>query len=317
MRLFRFFSKKQPESAAGSDEFYSRAEHESAATRSRTKRGDASSKRQKVDAALPEKKRARRRLVGAVALVLALVIGLPMVLDSEPKPLTNELSIQIPSKNTVLPASTERLAPPHTVAPDAPASSNSAGLDAAEEIVQSTTSTGAAALSKKIPDDAKDGVKDKPAVHQTVPEVALIKPEKKLEPKPEPKTEKPVAKDVPHPVVAEKSNDSARAKAILEGNFDVASAHKPATTKSSESKPAESKSGKFVLQVAALASADKVSELRGKLSDAGIQSYTQKIATASGERIRIRVGPFASKDDAEKVRAKLGKIGLNGTLIPT
>ncbi|MGB6055671.1 MAG: SPOR domain-containing protein, partial [Burkholderiaceae bacterium] len=57
-------------------------------------------------------------------------------------------------------------------------------------------------------------------------------------------------------------------------------------------------------------------EVRGKLSEAGIASYTQKVATASGERIRIRVGPFASRDDAEKMRARLGKLGFNGTLVP-
>jgi DedD protein len=59
-----------------------------------------------------------------------------------------------------------------------------------------------------------------------------------------------------------------------------------------------------------------VNELQGKLKSAGIKSYTQKVATQTGERIRIRVGPFASKEEADKMRAKLGKIGLNGTLVP-
>ena len=43
------------------------------------------------------KKRARRRLVGAVALVAAVAVVLPMVLDSEPKPTSQEINIQIPS----------------------------------------------------------------------------------------------------------------------------------------------------------------------------------------------------------------------------
>ncbi len=54
---------------------------------------------------------------------------------------------------------------------------------------------------------------------------------------------------------------------------------------------------KFVLQVAALASQEKVNELQGKLSEAGFKSYTQKVPTASGDRIRVRIGPFASKDE--------------------
>lgn len=44
------------------------------------------------------KKRARRRLVGAVALALLAAIVLPMVMDSEPRPDGDELSIRIPSQ---------------------------------------------------------------------------------------------------------------------------------------------------------------------------------------------------------------------------
>src|SRR3546814_3464414 len=44
--------------------------------------------------------RARRRLAGAVALVLAAVIVLPMVLDSEPVPVADDIPIRIPDRNT-------------------------------------------------------------------------------------------------------------------------------------------------------------------------------------------------------------------------
>jgi DedD protein len=43
------------------------------------------------------RKRARRRLVGAIALVLLAVVFLPMVLDSEPRQRPQEVSIQIPA----------------------------------------------------------------------------------------------------------------------------------------------------------------------------------------------------------------------------
>ena len=43
------------------------------------------------------KKRARRRLIGAIVLVAAVAAVLPMVLDSEPKPTSQEINIQIPS----------------------------------------------------------------------------------------------------------------------------------------------------------------------------------------------------------------------------
>ncbi len=142
----------------------------------------------------------------------------------------------------------------------------------------------------------------------TPPEVAP-KPEPKPEPKAKPET-KPEPKPEPKPKskaepsqVADRQDDAARAQAILEGRGATAPA-------------ADKKPGKFVLQVAALATQDKVDELQGKLKDAGIHSYTQKVPTQAGDRIRVRVGPFSSKEEAEKTRAKLAKLGLSGSLIP-
>ena len=45
------------------------------------------------------KRRARRRLVGAIALVVFVVIVLPLVLDQEQKPNIQTLSVQIPSQD--------------------------------------------------------------------------------------------------------------------------------------------------------------------------------------------------------------------------
>ncbi len=45
------------------------------------------------------RKRARRRLVGAIALVIMAIVILPMVLDQAPKPENEEIEITIPSEN--------------------------------------------------------------------------------------------------------------------------------------------------------------------------------------------------------------------------
>jgi DedD protein len=68
------------------------------------------------------------------------------------------------------------------------------------------------------------------------------------------------------------------------------------------------------VQVAALGSADKVAELQEKLKAAGIHSFTHKVKTGSGEAIQVKVGPF-SKEEADKARAKLVKIGLAGSIV--
>jgi DedD protein len=55
---------------------------------------------------LPEKQRARRRLIGATALVLAAIIGLPMIFDADPnKPLADDVETQIPDKVSPAPES--------------------------------------------------------------------------------------------------------------------------------------------------------------------------------------------------------------------
>lgn len=50
-----------------------------------------------TDDDLQLRKRARRRLVGAIVLVLLVVVFLPMALDKEPKPLSRNVDIQVPA----------------------------------------------------------------------------------------------------------------------------------------------------------------------------------------------------------------------------
>jgi DedD protein len=73
------------------------------------------------------RRRARRRLVGAIALVLFLVIVPPMIMDLEPKPVTTDLNVEIPAQSRGAvkvppPAKTDAVeaakASPATPAPD-------------------------------------------------------------------------------------------------------------------------------------------------------------------------------------------------------
>jgi DedD protein len=52
------------------------------------------------DEELQLRRRARRRLIGAVVLVTAVVVILPMVLDSEPRPSGQPIAVQIPSPDS-------------------------------------------------------------------------------------------------------------------------------------------------------------------------------------------------------------------------
>ncbi|WP_050463045.1 SPOR domain-containing protein [Herbaspirillum autotrophicum] len=296
MGLFSFFRKNKQEAASGQGEFRSRSAGDApaAATRSKRKAG----KEESADPVLPEKKRARRRLIGAVALVLAVVILLPMVLDSEPRPLADDIAIQIPSKE---PAAT---AAPAATAPDAKVATG-AGLDQKEEIVApANVPVTPPVVAQAVP--AAPAVKPAENPVEKAPEKIAEKPVEKPADKPEhekPKAAKPVKPEPERKPVVKTEDSDARALAILEG--------KPAADK----KPAAS-GGKFVIQVAALATQEKIDELRNKLSGAGIKTYTQKVATQSGDRTRIRVGPFGSRDEAEKMRGRINKLGLSATIVP-
>lgn len=65
-----------------------------------------------------------------------------------------------------------------------------------------------------------------------------------------------------------------------------------------------------------MASKAKADELQNRLKQAGIKSYSQKISTRDGERYRVRVGPFGSRDEADKMRARLSKMGLSASVQP-
>jgi len=312
MSLFSNFSKKQPEVTSVAEALASASDAPPPKAKSRkSENRHANAQNEQL---VPEKKRARRRLIGAIAMVLAVVIGLPMVLDSEPKPINKNINIQIPSKESTVASldSKEELVPEDILDP------------AAKRAVAPVATPALAATSPALPEKTAepvkpntDAVKAELAVKSTKPE---IKPEPKAETKvdvkPDTKSEtRHVAEVAPKkeaaPVTATKteskntphvstSEESARALAIL-GGADPSST----TAKT-----------RIVVQVGAFATQEKVNELQTKLTSAGIKSFTQKVATSSGDKIRVRVGPFNDKESADKMKAQLEKIGLNGSLIP-
>jgi DedD protein len=317
MGLFSLLRKSKQESAPDDSDFYSRAEEESKAVRSRTRRKQAVDP---VDPVLPEKKRARQRLIGALALVLAAIIGLPMILDSAPKPIADDIAIQIPSKDK------QPLNAIKTPLPDAANAVMSASLERKEGDATETPAAGSRAAVTKLPNTtvAKQGAAIDAGTVTATGKDSQAKQDSGVADMARPATTKSAVKagtqaesKIEHarkskgeqiPGVAEKDADAARAMAILEGKIIA----EPGAGKTRSDKRADS----FTVQVAALASRDKINELRGKLNKAGIQSYTQNVATASGERTRIRIGPFASREEADKMRARLGKLGLNGKIVP-
>ena len=56
-------------------------------------------------------------------------------------------------------------------------------------------------------------------------------------------------------------------------------------------------------------------EARMKVERLGIKTYTQEVKTPQGTRIRVRMGPYANRAEAEKVLSSLRKAGLSGAVL--
>ena len=235
------------------------------------------------------RRRARHRLIGAAVLVLAGVVGFPLVFDTQPRPVAVNVAIDIPDRNKAAP-----LVQPQKgeVAGDStPAEEPAAGLDAGEEVLSTRARSEAepASQARAQPPESKAQTEAKP---EPKPEP---KPVAKPEPKPEPKAE-------PKPA---RPDDAARARALLEGRGQQAQA----------ASPAAADQGRFIVQVGAFADADKVREVRERLERSGLKTYTQVVDTKDGKRTRVRLGPFDSRAEADKAVGRVKGAGLSASVL--
>ena len=258
------------------------------------------------------RKRAKHRLIGSAVLVLVGIIGFPLLFDTQPRPIAMDIPIEIPNRNKVSPpvspASQAVAALGSSVQPAAPVASTPT---VATKPVQAASDKVATAASL----DAKEEIiTDKKAVAPVLPAQSAIKVEAKPPPKVETRVEsRPVAKPVDPPVV----DDGARVRALLEGRSSpAASVAKPAAADSNQAAAAAAGSEmRLIVQVGAFADVAKAREVRIKLEKAGFKTYTQVAETTAGKRIRVRVGPFATKAEADKAASKIKSLDLQAAIL--
>jgi DedD protein len=227
------------------------------------------------DPALEElKRRGRRRLVGAVVLMLAAAVILPLLLESDPKPLGEDVSIQIPPIDTgkfITPLSPAKgaagkaaadrpVALPPSVPADAPVDAKASGTDAASVKVAEPAAAAPAVAPAPVPASTASGS------ITSIPEV----------PKPAPAAAKGGAADARTPAAA------------------------PAAA--------------FVVQLAAFADAKSATALASKLKSAGFPAYTETLKTQQGTMRRVRVGPYPARDVADAQQVKLSAAGYRGVV---
>ena len=258
-----------------------------------------------ADAVQQARTRARQRLIGAVVLVAIGVIGFPLVFETQPRPIPVDVPIELPRRDGAVPplpaapGSRSAKAAPRSDLPkaDAPAVEVPAPRD--DVITESKADAGrevaAPAAAASVAASAAERVAAKPATARPAAEAAAKKP----------------TADAPKaPVVAAAPADSARAKALLDD--------KPADRPSDKPAPATpaAAASRFVVQVGAFAEADAARVTRLKIEKLGLKTYTQVAKTANGSRIRVRVGPFASREEADKALAKARGVASDAVVIP-
>ena len=94
-------------------------------------------------------------------------------------------------------------------------------------------------------------------------------------------------------------------------------AAEPVTSGAASSKAASAADGaaRFVVQVGAFADPASAREVRLKMEKLGMKTYTQVAETAAGKRIRVRLGPFATRAEADKAQAKSKEAGIAAVVL--
>ena len=223
------------------------------------------------DAVAAARTRARRRLIGAAVLLGIGVLGFPLLFETQPRPVPVSIPIEIPRKDG---------APP--LAPPGP----SPALTAASAAVVLPDADAPTARQSEITERADDAGREVPprASATATPEaVAAVKP-----PAPASRPSAPA----PRPGAAVPSADGARAQALLDGQATSAATHR------------------VIVQVGAYTEPSKLRDARQKVEALGFKTYTQVVEVDGTRRTRVRVGPFASRAEADQAAARIKASGL-------
>ncbi|MES1982226.1 MAG: SPOR domain-containing protein [Pseudomonadota bacterium] len=212
-----------------------------------------------TDGELILKRRARRRLIGVVALTTVVVVLLPMVLDREPKPVGQDIELRIPDKDKV------------------------GGFES--QVGAPAAHVPAAAVAQ-----APAAVSTLPADQPAANPVAVAPP---ASPQPSSAVEKSVVPKPEH-----------KTSSVPVETKSAATGHTPPVQP-------EAATG-FVVQVGAFSVAETAHRWQRNLLNQGIKAYTEK----AGDKVRVRAGPYSTREAADKVRHRLELQGLKPVVSP-
>jgi DedD protein len=219
------------------------------------------------DEELQLRKRARRRLVGAIALVLLVVVFLPMFLDSEPKPLNQDIAINIPP-----------VPGPETPAP--PRAGTAATVPGPSQLPATSTSSVNSQATDAVAETTPSGVQ---------PQAGSASQPKAEVPKPASRPAKPAGKA---------ASASAKAPSAVDSG--------PRAEPPSSATGADT----YMVQLGAFSNAANARALQKKLQENKFKVHAESVKVGGGDRTRVRVGPYPTREAAEKARDRLKALKL-------
>jgi DedD protein len=273
--------------------------------------------------------RARTRLMGATVLLLIGVIGFPLLFETQPRPIPVDLPIEIPARNApaVVDASSHAAArntgsaaplaasvpTPESVSYDARPSAPLAASASAS--TPSEHRSAFASLASALTSNGTGSASAPAAAAYVAPSMGGSS-STVAQTRPAAKPVKPATASTAGTVAAV----SKLAPALHTAGPVLPPASKPspaAILADSATNPpdAAANGGRFVVQVGAFLEDAKVREARAKVEKLGMKTYTQGVDTPTGKRIRVRVGPVATKAEADKIAARLKADGLQAVVL--
>jgi len=287
--------------------------------------------------------RTRRRLIGAAVLVALAVLLLPVVFESAPRPVSDQVAIQMPPRETaattiemagprpgsagaaapaLLPLPTPAAVPvlpvPRAVSPGAstavrePAPAASRALALAPSPPARLASAAVAARPTQARAPATDGKAatriDRTEKSERADKVARGEPADRSAAAAKP-AKPPVAVKDDKVARADKADKPARSeRKEAPGKVPDKAPDKAAAAK----KPADTR---VWVQVGAYAEPGTVKTVRQRVDKLGLKSQEQAVQTSAGQRTRVRLGPFASREEADRAAAKLRANGLGASVV--
>ncbi|MEO8508081.1 MAG: SPOR domain-containing protein [Betaproteobacteria bacterium] len=260
------------------------------------------------------KRRARRRLVGAIVLALAAAVFVPMLLESDPKPLGEDVSVKIPpiddgkfvnrlnEKSKFEPAKT---APPKGESRSEAAKAEHARTEPAKAEMAKLESPAAEPAKPETPrvetarpDAAKSETRTDSGAAATAPKRTLAEAEQKMLGAGKAAAAAPAAT----PPAAAATPPAAAAPPVAA----------PPTAAPPATATGELPANGFSVQLGAFSDDKGANALSNKLKRVGYPAYVEPLATSKGTWWRVRVGPYSSRDAAATSRDKLKGEGYSG-----